>query len=189
MKPLFVFDDIRSPRRTFLFTIAGVRVEATRHAWMAPMTWLLFGLLIAALEAVSGSVVSVLTRAAVFATALYSTNVLHSLGHIVAGRMVGAPMHILLLTSTRDVTLYAPDRSNHPVGVRVGRSLGGLAANIAVALLCFNTAAPLRAPWLESFAIVNLAVGLWTLCPIPTMDGWVIWRGLFRGRSREHNNG
>jgi Zn-dependent protease len=188
MKPLFVFDDIRSPRRTFLFTIAGVRIEATRHAWMAPMTWLLFGLLIAALEADSGSVVSVVTKAAVYATALYSTNVLHSLGHIVAGRIVGTPMHILLLTSTRDVTLYPTVPPNSPVGVRVGRSLGGPAANIGVALLCFNMAAPLSAPWLESFAIVNLAVGLWTLCPIPTMDGWVIWRGLFRGRSREHNN-
>ena len=185
MKPLFVFDDIRSPRRTFLFTIAGVRIEATRHAWMAPMTWLLFGLLIAALKADSGSVVA---TAAVYAAALYSTNVLHSLGHIVAGRIVGTPMHILLLTSTRDVTLYPTVPSNYPVGVRVGRSLGGPATNIGVALLCFNLAAPLRAPWLESFAIVNLAVGLWTLCPIPTMDGWVIWRGLFRGRSREHNN-
>ena len=189
MKPLFVFDDIRSPRRTFLFTIVGVRIEATRHAWMAPMTWLLFGLLIAALEADSGSVVSVVAKAAVYASALYSTNVLHSLGHIVAGRIVGAPMHILLLTSTRDVTLYPADPSSCPVGVRMGRSLGGPAVNIGVGLLCFAMAAPLSAPWLESFAIVNLAVGLWTLCPIPTMDGWVIWGGLFRGRSKEHDNG
>ena len=152
------------------------------------MTWLLFGLLIAALEFDSGPVVSIVAKAAVYALALYLTNVLHSLGHIVAGRIAGAPMHILLLTSTRDVTLYPADPSSYPVGVRVGRSLGGPAANIGVALLCFTMAAPLRAPWLESFAIVNLAVGVWTLCPIPTMDGWVIWRGLFRGRPRAHDN-
>lgn len=185
MRPLFVIDDIRSPRRTFLFTMAGVRIEATRHAWMAPITWLVFGLLIAALDGDRGSVVSVVAKAAVYAAALYLANVLHSIGHIVGGRIVGAPMDILLLTSTRDVTLYLTDPSTYPVGVRVGRSLSGPAANIVVALLCFSLTAPLRAAWLESVAVVNLAVGLWTLCPIPTMDGWVIWRSLFRGRSRE----
>jgi Zn-dependent protease len=185
MRPLFVIDDIRSPRRTFLFTMAGVRIEATRHAWMAPITWLVFGLLIAALDGDRGSVVSVVAKAAVYAAALYLANVLHSIGHIVGGRIVGAPMDILLLTSTRDVTLYLTDPSTYPVGVRVGRSLSGPAANIVVALLCFSMTAPLRAAWLESVAVVNLAVGLWTLCPIPTMDGWVIWRSLFRGRSRE----
>jgi Zn-dependent protease len=165
--------------------MAGVRIEATRHARMAPITWLVFGLLIAALDGDSGSAVSIALKAAVYAAALYLANVLHSLGHIVAGRIVGAPMDILLLTSTRDVTLYLADPSTYPVGVRARRSLGGPAANVVVALLCFSMTAPLKAPWLESFAVVNLAVGLWTLCPIPTMDGWVIWRGLFRGRSRE----
>jgi Zn-dependent protease len=182
MRPLFVVDDIRSPGRTFLFTVARVRIEATRHAWMAPITWLVFGLLIAVLDGDNGSAVSIVAKAAVFAAALYSANVLHSVGHILAGRMVGAPMDILLLTSTRDVTLYLTDPSTYPVGVRVGRSLGGPAANMVVALLCFSLTATLRAPWLESLAAVNLAIGLWTLCPIPTMDGWVIWRGLFRIR-------
>jgi len=185
MRPLFVIEDIRSPGRTFLFTMTGVRVEATRYAWMAPINWLVFGMLIAALDGDRGSVVSTAAEAAVYAAALYSANVFHSLGHIVGGKIAGAPMDILLLTSTRDVTLYQTDPSTCPVGVRVGRSLSGPAANIMVALLCFSMTALLSSAWLERVALVNLAVGLWTLCPIPTMDGWVIWRGLFRGRPGE----
>jgi hypothetical protein len=184
MRPLFVVDDIRSTKRTLLFTIAGVRIEATRYAWMAPITWLAFGLLIAVLDGGSGSVVPLIMNALVYGAALYSANVLHSLGHIIAGTIVGAPMDILLLTSTRDVTLYLTDPLSYPVGVRVGRSLGGPLLNLGAAFLCFSLGTLPGAPWLESFAIVNLGVGLWTLCPVPTMDGWVIWRGLFRGRTR-----
>jgi hypothetical protein len=184
MRPLFVVEDIRSPRRTLLFTIAGVRIEATRYAWIAPITWLAFGLLIAVLDARSGSIVPLIMNAIIYGTALYSANVLHSVGHIIAGRMVGAPMDVLLLTSTRDVTLYLADPLSYAVWVRGGRSLGGPVSNLGAAVVCFSLRTLLGAPWLESFAVVNVGVGLWTLCPIPTMDGWVIWRGLFRGRTR-----
>ncbi len=183
MRPLFVLDDIRSPGRTLLFTIAGVRIEATRSAWMAPITWMVLGSLIAALNLERGSVVPLIMNAVVYGAALYSANVLHSLGHIVASIMVSAPMDILLLTSTRDVTLYLRDSLSYPVGVRVGRSLGGPLANLAAALVCFALTTLLGAPFLKPFAVVNVGIGLWTLCPIPTMDGWVIWRGLFRGRT------
>ena len=183
MRPLLVIDDIRSPGRTLLFTMAGIRIEATRFAWMAPITWLVVEFLIAVLDVESGSVVPLIMNTVVYGAALYSANVLHSLGHIVAGTMVGAPMDILLLTSTRDVTLYLTDPLSFPVGVRVGRSLGGPLLNLVAALLCFALRTLFGAPGLEPFAVVNVGVGLWTLCPIPTMDGWVIWRGLFRGRT------
>ena len=37
--------------------------------------------------------------------------------------------------------------------------------------------------WLAAFGGFSVGVGLWTLVPIPTLDGWVIWRGLF-GRAK-----
>ena len=183
MRPLFVIEDIHSAGRASLFTIAGIRIEATRYAWLAPITWMIIGLFIAALDRHNGTLVSLVGRAAFYGAALYSSNLFHSLGHIVAGKMVHAPMDILLLTSTRDVTLYLAGPAAYPAKACIGRSLGGPIANLGVALLSFGIAVPLGAPWLQSFGTMNVALGLWTLCPIPTMDGWVIWRGLLGGRA------
>ncbi len=180
MRPLFVFDNIRPARRTLLFTVAGVRVEATRFAWAAPIIWLTVGMSLAVVDGMGGAAASIVGRAAQYGVVLYATNALHSLGHFLAGKLVAAPMDVLVLTSTRDVTLYLADPSLLPPSVRIGRSVGGPAANVTIALIGFGLTAYVAAPWLQLFAAVNLAIGLWTLSPIPTMDGWVIWRLLLR---------
>jgi len=48
-----------------------------------------------------------------YGAALYATNVLHSVGRIIAGRIVGTPVDAVVVTSTRDVIIYinrAPPR-------------------------------------------------------------------------------
>jgi hypothetical protein len=178
MRPLFVFEDIHSPMRKDLFTVAGVRIQATRSAFLAVPIWTGFGFLIASLGGIGHSYFGIVLTGLLYAVLLYLANVIHSVGHIVAGKIVRAPMDALLLTATRDVTLYLNDRAACPLRVRIGRSLGGPISNLAAGLAALGFNALFRTGWLEFFAIVNVAVGLWTLCPVPTMDGWVIWRGL-----------
>jgi membrane-associated protease RseP (regulator of RpoE activity) len=37
-----------------------------------------------------------------------------------------------------------------------------------------------RASWARPAGVINVVVGLWTLMPVPSLDGWVIWRSLAR---------
>jgi Zn-dependent protease len=89
--------------------------------------------------------------------------------------MVSAPMEILLLTGTRDVTLYRKHETDPSRWMFIGRSLGGPVANITAGLIAFGISSLISAMWLLSFSVFNLAIAVWTLFPIPSMDGWVIW--------------
>jgi Zn-dependent protease len=110
---------------------------------------------------------------------LYLTNLLHSLGHILAAKMVGAPMEVLLLTATRDVTLYRTDTPGPSKWMFIGRSLGGPAANLLTGVASLAAWYLLSTEWWLFFSVFNLAIGIWTLFPMPSMDGWVIWGELF----------
>jgi hypothetical protein len=180
MRPLFFFEDIRSPMRKDLFTVAGVRVQSTRYAWLAVPNWIGFGLFIAFVGSSDSS--HFVPTGLLYGAFLYLANVIHSLGHIIAGKIVQSPMDILLLTATRDVTLYLKDQATYPAGKRIRRSLGGPISNLAAGLVGLGMTALFRTAWLEIFAIANLGAGLWTLCPVPTMDGWVIWSTLLSHR-------
>jgi len=32
--------------------------------------------------------------------------------------------------------------------------------------------------------VFNLCIAAWTLAPVPTMDGWIVWRWVFRRKAR-----
>jgi Zn-dependent protease len=111
---------------------------------------------------------------------LYSANLLHSLGHVLAGRLVGTPVEAILMTSTRDVVLYAQPGAAAPVRPRVGRALGGPVANLAVGLVLILAGHWAQARWVFFAGLMNVLIALWTLMPVPSLDGWVIWRTLVR---------
>jgi hypothetical protein len=182
MKPLLVIEDISPPMRRDLFTIVGVRVQATRYAWLALPNWIAVGVSLALLSENGKATSEVLVTGLFLGGFLYLANVTHSLGHVVAGWVVHSPMDILLLTATRDVTLYLKDRTAYPPSTRIRRSLGGPIANLVVGLAGLAMTSFVRSAWLELFVLSNVGVGLWTLCPVPTMDGWVIWSSLLRKR-------
>jgi hypothetical protein len=114
----------------------------------------------------------------VYGLMLYACNTIHSLGHILGGTLLGAPMNALLLTATRDVNVYLGARAEVPLRIRMGRAVSGPLLNSLTGVVMIVVGRALHPGWLTVFGCFNLGVGLWTLCPIPTMDGWVIWRGL-----------
>jgi len=184
MRPLLVVEDIHAPTRKRLFTFGGVSVEATRYAWLAVPGYIAVGVLFAALGRFGGSLSTALLTGSALGAGLYLTNSIHSLGHIVAGRIVGSPMDVLLLTATRDVTLYASTTGSPTKRARIVRSLGGPVFNLLAGAAAFAAAVIFTSEWVRFLSLANVAVGLWTLCPVPTLDGWVIWGQIFGDRHR-----
>ena len=180
MKPLLVLEDTTRPSRR-LFSVAGVDWWATRWAWVGPLFWIALGLPLAWAEG-GGAL-----RGVGYGILLWLTNTIHTLGHIGAGALAGARMDAVVLTSTRDVDVYRGAKRDVPERVRVLRSLGGPAANAAVgaaalALRAMAEGMPGPAGWLRAFGLFNAAVAIWTLMPVPTMDGWILWRALLYRR-------
>ena len=178
-RPLLVFEDITTTPRRRLLRFQGVAVMATPYAWLSVPFFCFLGVLIAFGQPLETAGEGTATAGLVYGLLLYFTNVFHSLGHIVAAKMVGAPMEVLLLTGTRDVTLYRKDEVGPSKWMLIGRSLGGPVANMLVGSITLGIWFLSKTASLLSFCIFNFAIAAWTLCPVPSMDGWVIWGELF----------
>ena len=101
---------------------------------------------------------------------------LHGVGHVISSRLVGAPVTWLVATTTVNVAQYH-DVEGQSRRVDVGRSLGGPVLNVLVGVIVGGVYAFAgRNHFLGLFAVVNLTFGVFTLMPIPTLDGPVIWR-------------
>lgn len=183
-RSLLVFEDILTTPRRRLFTLRAVDVMATPYAWLSLPFFCALGVLVALARRSGGALEEQLLIGLGYGLLLCLTNVIHSLGHLIAGKLVGAPMDVLLLTATRDVTLYLKDQSRYSKWMFIGRSSGGPVINLLIATIGLGTRNMLNGDWLTIFAYINLAIGIWTLCPVPTMDGWVIWGELFGFRRR-----
>jgi hypothetical protein len=94
-------------------------------------------------------------------------------------------MDELLFTATRGINLYSGDQSRYPGRVHLGRALGGPLLNLVWAALMF-ACVPLfgsgfLADLVASFASTGLFIGTGSFLPLPSLDGWVIWREVLRG--------
>lgn len=119
-----------------------------------------------------------------FTVAGLLANALHGLGHIVSGSLAGSPMDELLMTATRDANLYRGDQSTVRGRTHIARASGGPLANLLTAALTYTLLQVIGAgthPYLSRLAGVNLAFGLGALLPLPSVDGEVVWRELWRG--------
>jgi len=183
-RPLLVFEHIETTPRHRLFRIQGVEVMATPYAWLSVPFFCVLGVLIAFGQRSEAPAETAIVFGLGYGLLLYLTNVLHSLGHIVAAKRVGAPMEVLLLTATRDVTLYRKEEPAPSKRMFIIRSLGGPVANVLVGFIALSVWHLFSVWWSLSFCVFSLAVATWTLCPVPSMDGWVIWGELFGFRRR-----
>jgi Zn-dependent protease len=172
-RPLLVAEDITIRRS--LFRVFGVTWSGTRYAWMSPLSWTALGLGVSLANPQDWSAFSVAVAALGYGTALYAANILHSIGHVIAGWAVGAPVESVLVTSTRDVVIYVQPGAASPVRCRLGRALGGPAANLAVGVSMMLAGHSTQTGWLLAAGLVNVCVAVWTLMPVPSLDGWVIW--------------
>jgi hypothetical protein len=185
-RPFGFIEDLDSARRITLGRLLGVRVALTPLAWLSSVLLLWQGVAFTLTRPdLTGR--QRLAAGARFALAAQMTNLVHAFGHVVGGRLVGAPMEEMLLTGTRIANRYVGDHERLPSQVHLGRALGGPTANLSLAVLAAGLLVlPARAgrPFLRWLLLLNLLAGLGALLPIPSVDGEVIWRELRGRRSR-----
>lgn len=184
-----ILEDLDTVRRIRVGRVAGVVLQVTPLAWIGPLLFLALGLALSFLHGPMGPIER-LAEAVIFAIAVEIATIVHAAGHIASGTLVGGPMDALLRTATRAINVYLGDQSAVPRAVHLGRSIGGPAANLAVAgLAALATGALDGGAWhaLASRSVtVNLFFGLGGLLPVAGADGEVIWRevrGLWRERA------
>src|SRR3712207_2794682 len=108
-RTLFLIEDIDTVRRISVGRFWGVRISITPLTWLNP--FLAFGL---------GLGQSLLNRKQARYQKLYAafismlatmlSSLCHDFGHILSGKLIKRPMDELLITATRDVTLYEGDQ-------------------------------------------------------------------------------
>ena len=177
-KPFWVLEDIETIPRRKLFTMFGVDWLATPFAWLSILIFCAFGSGIALLVEDATRFSSLLLGGARYGLLLYLANVIHTLGHLLSGKIVHSPMDANLLTATFDVNLYVGDQSRHDKLVHIGRALGGPALNLLMGMVAIGVGRQVGVAWVKAFGFINLASGVWTLLPIFPMDGWLIWKKL-----------
>ncbi len=161
-----------------LGTFWGVLVAITPVIWLSPVVFLTLGIL----QNLSSS--DVIYLALVYLVGVEITTLFHGFGHILGGKVVGSPMDELLLTATRGVNIYYGDQALLPSHIHLGRALGGPVFNLVVAAVIYlilpNVPRGLPFDLLASLAATNLFFGLGSFLPLPSIDGWVIWREILR---------
>jgi len=179
--------DNRHKDRRRLFTVAGVDCRITSHAWLSGPFFFLFGILIALVRQADFPLEATLTRGSIYGLLLYLSNIFHSIGHVLAGKMVGSPGGSILVTATFHVNSHVCDPSICTRWTHIGRSAGGPAATLLLGCLELILHGGPGPEWLSFLGMANVVVGVWLLLPIPRFDGWVIWGELlgFRRRSPE----
>jgi len=179
-RPFLVFEDTGPEARRELFRFLGVTFMATRFAALSPLMWIALGIVTALAETRGALTGSMVVNGVVYGVFLICCTVIHTFGHIVAGHLVGAPMDANLMTATRDVNVYATHGVETPRRARIGRSLGGPAANIIAGLVSAALWRWNGEQWFLMFGIVSIAIAVFTLMPIPTLDGYTILKQLLR---------
>jgi Zn-dependent protease len=178
-----IIENLDTVRRIPIGRLWGVQLLITPLTWASPLVFFSLHLLLNLLNS-QLTLSERVYQSSLFTIAVELATVLHALGHIVSGKLVGSAMNALLITATRDVNLYDGDQSAIPGRVHLGRALGGPLGNLLMAGICLGFA-PLLAPGLgadlaASLISVNLFFGLGGLLPLPSVDGEVIWRELHR---------
>jgi hypothetical protein len=181
--PIGVLEPIDRRHRSTKFALLGVPVSFTRWAWLSYPIMMATALPLAWLEKRNEGAVTVALRAWQLGAIFMMANNLHSLGHILAGKIAGAPMDELIVTSTRQVNHYQGDQSHHPTSTHVTRAMGGMAMNLLIAVIFFvlyhglgKKISPLR-----DIALVNGATALSSMMPVESVDGGSILEQLRKG--------
>jgi uncharacterized protein len=76
--------------------------------------------------------------------------------------------------------IYTQPGAAAPARRRLGRALGGPAANLAVGCALTLAGHVTGASCIVVAGLMNVGIAIWTLMPIPSLDGWVIWSILTR---------
>lgn len=172
-QPLGVFEPIDRRHRETKFAVLGVPVSFTRGAMLSWPMMLLPALPIAWWEKRGDGRGAILARAAQLATIFLSSNVVHSLGHILGGKLVDQPMDELIITATRQVNRYEGEQEHLPPTTHLARAAGGATANGLVGLVAGGLWLALggQHALLRHLATSNVGSALLALLPVDSVDG------------------
>jgi hypothetical protein len=174
-RPAFVFEDIHTTPRRPVFSLFGVPVYMTPFAWLNPLALYAGSIALTSVIYPEASLLGRLGWASIYALLGLATLFIHSIGHILSGKIAGSAMDSLLLTATRQVNIYEGDQSQYPPRVHITRALGGPAGNLLAGLVGLLLIAVLSAnPPLVFWAVANLAGGIGALAPVDSVDGGTI---------------
>jgi hypothetical protein len=167
-----------------LFSAAGVDCSVTRRAWLSGPFFLAFGMLLAFFQQPRMPSTVILPNGAIYGLVLFLSNMLHSAGHVIAGRVLGAPHGSVIITAAFHINYHRCEPGICSKWTHIGRSSGGPLANLLLGCVALGLSSAFEWVWLDIAAKANLIIGIWLLLPIPSLDGWVIWGELIGFRRR-----
>ena len=174
----FVVEDLDRSRQTRMFTFLGVDYYSTPKAWVSLPITILIGIIIALLFAPDEQLQSQIISGIGYGFIIMISSFCHGVGHILSSRLVDAPVTYIIETATVYVTHY-DDKVDQSSRVHLIRALGGPVFNLLLGIIAITTyQIALPNHFLLFFGVVNLGIGIFTLLPIPTLDGAVIWHEL-----------
>ena len=173
-------------KRRRVFSLAGIDFFATRLAVLSGGFFFMLGVAVTLAEQADRQIGEIARIGAVYGLILFFSNMIHSLGHLIAGKLVGASKGALVVTSTFHINYHLCDSAICTKWKHIGRSLGGPSANLLVGLIAAVMCSTTDSRWLHFMGDVNIIVGVCLLLPLPRIDGWVIW-GELLGFSRRAN--
>jgi Zn-dependent protease len=177
---MLVLEDIHSGSKRKLFRWLGIDWLATPYAWLSIPFYVSIGLAVVLLGRSPRSVGGRVCTGIVYGFILIGMNVIHTIGHILSGKTVGAPMKANLVTATFHVNLYPDDPPSLPPRIHLRRALGGPLLNILVGSVALLINSLNQVGWVRFFGLANCIVALWCLLPLPGLDGSVLMKNLFR---------
>jgi hypothetical protein len=172
-RPFGVLESTDRRHRTTRFSFLGVPVSTTRFSPLALPLVFLSALPYAFWRDGERLSTGLAKGSAKYGALMALTTYLHSIGHILSGKAVGAPMDELIVTGTRHVNHYVGAQEQYPRSTHIARALGGPFLNVIVALLALAIFRRLgnRPQWATDFALFNAVWGLGSFMPIASLDG------------------
>lgn len=178
---LFVAESIDDSRK--VFSVLGSEYRVTSWAWLNLPLVAAIGILVAFLFGSGDTASEHLLVGLGYGLLIAVASFLHGVGHVLSSRLVDAPVARLVATATVTVIQY-DDVEDPPRRVDVARSLGGPVLNLSLGLVAGAVWAYAgHSHFFAFFAFVNFAFGAFTLLPILSLDGAVIWPRLGGGHA------
>lgn len=103
---------------------------------------------------------------------------LHILGHLVAGKFIGAPMDENFITPQLIETRYFQSSASVSKRIELIRTLAGVFTTLSLSLISSFIWRITGIHWWLLLTIFNLIIGIYVTLPMKGVDGEVIWREL-----------
>ena len=173
---LLVFENMDRSRQRKMFTIFGVDYFITNRTWINIPLMLSVGIILALIFSPEDQISLKILSGVGYGLLIILSSFCHGIGHIISSSLVDAPISSIIMTATVNV-IHFDDNDEMPSRVHVGRSLGGPLFNLLLGLMAIGIYEyAVQNHYILFFGWVNIIFGVFTLLPIQSLDGPVIFR-------------